>query len=115
MPMTRPEIQAAVLLRHRLVTRHGLTSEEATIAIVQRHRGEEGPHTHLVAAEATAALKEVTAEFRAVMEALRPAAEAAAAAVRAFLQAVRTAPHPVGRRRDRPAWQSPYGPARPRR
>ena len=113
--MTKPQAEAAMLLVHRLITRHGLTTEEAVTAVAQRHRGVEGPHTHLVTAEAQTVVKDTAAAFRAVAEALRPAAEAAAAAIRAFLEAVRTAPHLPGRRRDRPAWQSPYGPAQRRR
>lgn len=53
---------------------------------------------------------------QALTEAMKPAAEAAAQAMTAFQEAVQACPAtPPGRRRDRPAWQSPYGPARRRR
>ncbi|MGV9888358.1 hypothetical protein [Streptomyces sp. NPDC003395] len=47
--------------------------------------------------------------LRVAAEAARPAVDSAAAAFAAFAEAARQ--HPARRRYDRPAWQSPYGPA----
>ena len=53
---------------------------------------------------------------QAVAESVKPATEAAEQALAALQDAVQACPaDPPGRRRDRPAWQSPYGPARRRR
>ncbi|NED75343.1 hypothetical protein G3I51_24070 [Streptomyces sp. SID9944] len=62
---------------------------------------------------------ERAAHVRAVMEALgramKPVAKAAQQAAANLAQAVQQGrPAPSGRRLDRPAWQSPYGPARRR-
>ncbi|MEU3683736.1 hypothetical protein AB0E99_22750 [Streptomyces sp. NPDC030592] len=55
---------------------------------------------------------------RAFVRALQPVVQAAAATLRQLDEALRAAGHTPGgkpdRRRDRPAWQSPYGPP-PRR
>ncbi|WP_045563008.1 hypothetical protein [Streptomyces sp. FxanaA7] len=53
---------------------------------------------------------------RAYVQAVKPAMEAAAAAFAEVQKAVQHAnpPLPPGRRHDRPAWQSPYGPPRRR-
>ncbi|MGW5928051.1 hypothetical protein ACWF2L_17645 [Streptomyces anulatus] len=70
-------------------------------------------------------LEALQTAFRAAAEAYvrayAPVAAAMVKAVRAAAQAVRDAdayalaPPPSGRRRDRPAWQSPYGPPTRRR
>ncbi|MBD9721933.1 hypothetical protein PV755_09335 [Streptomyces caniscabiei] len=54
---------------------------------------------------------------RAYVQAMKPAMEAAAAAFAEVQKAVQHAnpPLPPGRRHDRPAWQSPYGPPQRRR
>lgn len=54
---------------------------------------------------------------RAYAQAVKPAMEAAARGIAEFQKAMQHVdpPLPPGRRRDRPAWQSPYGPARRRR
>ncbi|MFD5788633.1 hypothetical protein ACFWH1_18670 [Streptomyces sp. NPDC127037] len=105
---------AALILIGRLVRLHGLTTEEAVTAVAQRRRREDGPHTHLVVAEAHTVLAEAMAPIRTFMEAMRPVATAAAAAMAELARALQ----PIARRaatgRDRPAWASPYGPP-PRR
>lgn len=111
------EARAVMVLVFRLVQRYELTPQEASVAVGQRRRGETGPHTHLVAEEATALMRDMAAPFRAFLEAMRPAAEAAAAAMSELSRALRAAipQQPAGRPgRDRPAWASPYGPP-PRR
>lgn len=54
---------------------------------------------------------------RAYAQAVKPAVEAVAQGFAEIQKAMRhvNPPLPPGRRRDRPAWQSPYGPARRRR
>lgn len=54
---------------------------------------------------------------RAYTQAIRPAMEAAAKGLAEIQKAAQhvNPPLPPGRRHDRPAWQSPYGPARRRR
>ncbi|MFJ7592491.1 hypothetical protein ACIQZO_35000 [Streptomyces sp. NPDC097617] len=104
--------RAALILIGRLVKLHGLTVEEAVTAVAQRRRREDGPHTHLVVAEARAVMAEALAPVRAFMKALRPVIEASAAAMTELRSALRQAAPAA--RRDRPAWTSPYGPP-PRR
>jgi len=93
---------AALLLIRRLVKNHGLTVEEAVTAVTQRRQNETGPHTHLVAQEATAVVREAAAPLRAFAEAIRPALAAATAAMAELARALRTAttplpaPHPTG-------------------
>ncbi|WP_282084053.1 hypothetical protein [Streptomyces tendae] len=54
--------------------------------------------------------------FTESIETVRPRIEEAFQAIADCVQAVEhAAPPPPGRRRDRPAWQSPYGPPRRRR
>ena len=61
--------------------------------------------------EATMArLREVSESIQAMKAAFTSAAEAAAQGMAAFTEAMRQPARPVGR----PAWQSPYGPARRR-
>ncbi|MEU3826486.1 hypothetical protein AB0F36_14375 [Streptomyces sp. NPDC029080] len=56
----------------------------------------------------------LTALGRAMAEAVRPAADEAVRAIGALNQTVQQPTTPPGRRSDRPAWQSPYGPPRRR-
>ncbi|BBA98299.1 hypothetical protein RVR_4431 [Actinacidiphila reveromycinica] len=106
--------RAALVLIHRLVRRHGLSVEDAATAVAQRRRREDGPHTHLVVAEAHAVLAEAMAPIRTFMEAMRPVAKAAAAAMAELARALQPVARQVAAGRDRPAWASPYGPP-PRR
>ncbi|MCM1964862.1 hypothetical protein [Streptomyces sp. G1] len=102
----------------RLVQRHGLTAEEAATAVAQHSRGETGPHTPLIAAEAFVMLGEFTARLRAALiEAFAPAMERLAAGLAQLARNVQTlTEQDTGRRRsDRPAWVSPYGPPARRR
>lgn len=113
---TEHEARAAVVLMLRLVTRRGLTPQEASTAVDQVHRGETGPHTHLATMEAAQLLAEATAPVRAMLEALRPIAENAARAMAELARALApiTKQLATGNRGDRLAWVSPYGPP-PRR
>lgn len=114
-PQEAAEARVELLLISRLVGRHHLTADEATIAVGQHHRRETGPHTDLVAAEARALLDEGTAAIRRFLQALPPVAKAAAAAAADLERALQPVARPAaGRRRDRPTWASPYGPP-PRR
>lgn len=69
-----------------------------------------------------AAVEQLGSALRAWVEAVTPAVRAMAQALARAAEAARNAcpddyalaPPPVAPR-DRPAWQSPYGPARPRR
>ncbi|WNI31479.1 hypothetical protein [Streptomyces sp. ITFR-6] len=105
---------AALVLIRRLVRTHGLSVEDAATAVAQRRRREDGPHTHLVVAEAHAVLAEAMAPIRTFMEAMRPVAKAAAAAMAELARALQPVARQVATVRDRPAWASPYGPP-PRR
>lgn len=108
--------QAALLLASRLVRNRGLTPDEALLAVLQRRRGDTGPHTDLVAREAAAIVEEAAAPIRAFAAAMAPALNAACAAIRDLLASLHLPPahQPVKNRRDRPAWATPYGPP-PRR
>ncbi|MGW2170379.1 hypothetical protein ACWC1C_07585 [Streptomyces sp. NPDC001705] len=121
-PYTGRDAARALLVR-RLVDNHDLREDQAAAAVHAAEHGEEHEHLELVSAEARAAVAERAQELGRVvtdfMRALRPMAEAAAATLRQFAEALRTAgfttpDNKPARRRDRPAWQSPYGPP-PRR
>ncbi|MFF5495747.1 hypothetical protein [Streptomyces aquilus] len=80
------------------------------------------PATAVDPEQLRAAGEQLGAALRAWVEAVAPAVRAAAQALAQVAEAARSAqqseyvlapPRPA--RRDRPAWQSPYGPARPRR
>lgn len=112
-------LAAREVLTRRLVERHGLTRFTARRAVMAVEQGRDTPHADLVRAEAQAVMTPFAAAMQQLCERLRPAAEAWAKAMRAAADVVRAAqtaradeyalaPH------DRPAWQSPYGPA-PRR
>ncbi|WP_086780274.1 hypothetical protein [Streptomyces griseus] len=106
------DAQAALLVARRLVHNHGLTPDEALLAVLQRRRGDTGPHTGLVAQEANAIVEEAAAPIRAFATAMAPAVEAACTAIRELLNCLQLPPahQPVTNRRDRPAWATPYGP-----
>ncbi|MFJ2717442.1 hypothetical protein [Streptomyces sp. NPDC087437] len=111
---------ARALVALRLVDRHGLTPGTATSAVRAAANGEPNPHLDLVSAEAEAAAAEATQYGSHDLAALISAIQAATTAMKQFSEACRTVgPHPAyckpPRRRDRPAWQSPYGPAHRRR
>ncbi|WP_433856717.1 hypothetical protein [Streptomyces kronopolitis] len=115
--MTPDTARAALLVAQRLVARHGLTAQQALAAVAQAERGESGEHTDLVRTEAHALLAELAAALAPIREAFRRMAPAVKAAGAAMLQAaeqLRSSPASAGRR-DRPAWQSPYGPPARRR
>ncbi|MFF1962957.1 hypothetical protein ACFVW5_04915 [Streptomyces sp. NPDC058232] len=115
MPPEEASARAALLLTARLVQRHELTPQEASLAVEQARQKDTGPHTHLVTLEAMQVLREATAPIRATIEALRPIAEAAAAAMAELARALQpAAQQTTAARNDRPAWATPYGP-RPRR
>lgn len=106
---------ASLVLIRRLVRNHSLTVEEAVTAVAQRRRREDGPHTHLVVAEAQAVVAEASSPIRALMEAMRPLFKAASAAMTELACALQPiARQTLAAHRDRPAWASPYGPP-PRR
>lgn len=115
-----PREAARVVLVRRLVDHHQLTVDEALTAVLQAEEGATGPHTDLARTEAAAIVHAVVGPIRdRIQEALRamiPALEAAAAGFRKACAALNQAqyalapPPAPGRRPDRPAWQSPYGP-----
>jgi hypothetical protein len=120
----RARLAAREVLTRRLVEHHGLTRFTARRAVVAVEEGRETSHADLVRAEAAEVLRPFVEAFQQIREQLRPAAEAWAATWRAFADHIRRSglttqddyalapPRPSPK--DRPAWQSPYGPA-PRR
>lgn len=120
-PVTlKPRVAARVVLVRRLVDLHGLAVDEAHTAVRQAEHGQDGPHADLVRAEAAAVIEQALAPIRqriadaieALIPAMRKVAEGFQAACTVINQAqYALAPPPApGRRPDRPAWQSPYGP-----
>ncbi|WP_031104303.1 hypothetical protein [Streptomyces sp. NRRL S-146] len=117
---------AHAMLVLRLVDNHGLTPPAAEAAVRAAHTGEPTEHSELVAAEARAAAAEMGQQLTQTVvhlfQAMQPALQAAAAAARKFAEALQQAskddyelaPPPI-RPKDRPAWQSPYGPPPTRR
>ncbi|WP_369214423.1 hypothetical protein [Streptomyces flavofungini] len=120
------------LLIARLVDNHGLTRLSAYSAVLAVEQGRDSRYAHLVRAEARAVVDETVQRIRAAMQ---PAMEAAAHALRAMAEALQQAAGavrsgewvdtngdpvqaperprpPLPRRQGRPAWQTPYGPAR---
>ncbi|MET8818495.1 hypothetical protein [Streptomyces rochei] len=112
---------ARAVLVSRLVDR-GLEPAEAAAAVRAAETGQPTEHLELLSAEARAAAAEagqrVGQLLVAFVRALQPVVQAAAAVLRQLDEALRTAGHTASSgkldRRDRPAWQSPYGPP-PRR
>ncbi len=106
------------ILIRRLVDRHGLTRMTARHAVIAVEEGRTSDRTELVQAEACAVMAETMQQIR---EAFRPMAESMIEAFKQLVQAFERlgvtaeAGSAPGRRRDRPAWQSPYGPPRRRR
>ncbi|MBU5946768.1 hypothetical protein [Streptomyces sp. PAM3C] len=102
----------------RLVDDHGLTPDTAAAAVHAVETGQPTEHQHLVTAAARAVAAELAQRigqfFDAFTRALEPMARAAAAAARQLDEALRAVGHAAssrrGGRRDRKAWQSPYGP-----
>ncbi|MGA4896722.1 hypothetical protein ACPCAJ_01985 [Streptomyces griseoincarnatus] len=102
----------------RLVDDHGLTPDTAAAAVHAVETGQPTEHQHLVTAAARAVAAELAQRigqlFDAFTRALEPMARAAAAAARQLDEALRAVGHTAsnrrGGRRDRKAWQSPYGP-----
>lgn len=124
-PVTPPRANGRNALIQRLIDRHGLDADTARAAVLDAERGHDTEHARLAAREARAAMDEIHTHFRAGFRAL---AERVTEQVRhvseqfaQLKEAIQQLPEPACtahgkpvRRRDRPAWQSPYGPA-PRR
>lgn len=119
-PPVRPRPNGRSILVERLVDRHGLTPEQAREAVWAVEYGQVGEHAELAATEAQTAAGEMLASMRA---AFRPMLERVAAQFKQIAEAFEQLRQTVAcddhskpaPRRDRPAWQSPYGPARRRR
>lgn len=118
-PVVRRPVAGRDVLTRRLIDRHDLTPEEARDAVLAVDRGEGGVHAELVAAEARAIAAEMTARIRI---ALQPMAEAAINTLKQLSESLAQLRQAglcdndgkPARRRDRPAWQTPYGPPRRR-
>lgn len=109
---------AALGLARRLVDRHGLTPADAARAVSRYAYGKTSEHTDLVRAESQALLAEIFVPIckamNDLMAGLAPAFKALGeAAVRAgkAMQDDYQLVQGVSRASDRPAWQSPHGPA----
>lgn len=112
------------LLVRRLVENHDLTRTTARRAIIAAEARRTTSHTPLVHAEARTAadeaMRSVRAAFRPMVETMAETMKELKAAFERMRAAVPAATCPCpdsrsGRRTDRPAWQSPYGPATRRR
>lgn len=110
-------VDAREILIRRLVDLHGLTRLTARHAVLATERGDSSERADLVRAEAHAVAAEmaqrIRVAFQPMIEALRQLGES----IKQLQQQVpelAEAARPA-RPRDRPAWQSPYGPARRRR
>lgn len=113
--LTAEQAQACVILARRLVDRHHLTAEQAVTAAVQAALHEDGPHADLARQEAAAILAEIGKAMAPFVDAFRRMAGAAAKAAQGMRLPIKP---PAGHQvhpalpavRERPAWQSPYGP-----
>ncbi|MDX3507439.1 hypothetical protein PV755_00630 [Streptomyces caniscabiei] len=116
----RARLAAREVLTRRLVEQHGLTRFTARRAVIAVEEGRDTPHADLVRAEAAEVVRPLVEAFQQIREQLRPAVEAWAATWRAFAEHIRRVgfasqdDYALAPPQDRPAWQSPYGPA-PRR
>lgn len=120
----RARLAAREVLTRRLVEHHGLTRFTARRAVIAVEQGCDTPHADLVRTEAAEALRPFVEAFHQIREQLRPTLEGWAAVWRSFAEHVRRSglaaqddyalapPRPSPK--ERPAWQSPYGPP-PRR
>jgi len=99
------------MLARRISDRHDLPQESALQAVRDAERGISTDHTDLVKAEAQTLISESVDRIRV---ALRPVLSNLAAALQHLRAAVPCDDRPGPARRDRRAWQSPYGPP-PRR
>lgn len=104
-------------LAQRLIDRHDMDPLDAALAVWNFMRGIDGPHTELVRAEGRELLAEIfapmTKALQELMAAVAPAFKAAVEAVQRASTAVQSDYVLVSaaKTRDRPAWQSPHGPA----
>lgn len=111
---------ARQVLIGRLVERHGLTRMTARHAVLAAERGSTSERAELVRIETRLIVQEMTEQIRA---AFLPLLQRVAEQVKQIQEAFRHLPEATGCNdcskpappRDRPAWQSPYGPARRRR
>lgn len=112
----------AVLVR-RLADRHGLSREDALAAVLLAEQHLDGPHAAMASAAIEDALAPVRRSITEMVDVLLPAIRALGKAAHAAMASrpgdwVLSSPpleddaaHPPAHRpRDRPAWQSPYGP-----
>ncbi|MEV5368968.1 hypothetical protein AB0N12_06345 [Streptomyces albogriseolus] len=116
-PFTGGHLAAREAVVRRLVDDHGLTPDDALASVHAVLTGRPTEHQHLVTAAARAVSAELAQRlgqlFDAFARALEPMARAAAAAARHLDEALRAVGHTAssrGGRRDRKAWESPYGP-----
>lgn len=117
--MTAIEARARLLIAARLMRTYALGPAEALTAVDEARAGLDGVHAHLARAEAREVLDEMTGplvrQMRDMAEAVAPVLQVIGATMRRLAQQLHTArrddyalapPRP----RDRPSWQSPYGP-----
>lgn len=107
-----PTSRAHNVLVRRLADRHDLPHVRAHFAVRRAALGIPDEHTELVHAEVHALLLEFTATVNHHLATLARAFATLGQAATRAASPVRAACRPT---LDRPAWQSPYGPARTRR
>lgn len=109
--------QLRAVLIGRLVDRYGLDQDTAEAAADDALAHIPSEYSSIVAAEAAAISSEAVAAlirqlgqlWQALQPAIRQIVQSLNAAVEQVDRCAEYQPQP-GRRRDRPAWQSPYGP-----
>ncbi|MEC3995044.1 hypothetical protein VSR01_16485 [Actinacidiphila sp. DG2A-62] len=107
-----PTSRAHNLLVRGLADRHGLGLLEAHFAVRRAALGIPDEHTELVHAEAHALLLEFTTAVNHHLATLARAFATLGQAATRAAASMQAAPRPSP---ERPAWQSPHGPARTRR
>lgn len=107
-PDARERTRAAITAR--LIEQHGLTEDQAALAVEQASTGIPGEHSGLVTAVALAMFAEQWGQLcQAVQPVLQQFAQAFTAAMKQATQYAEIVSPPAAA--DRPAWQSPHGPA----
>ncbi|MEY9837413.1 hypothetical protein [Streptacidiphilus sp. EB103A] len=93
----------------RLIERHGLTENQATLAVDQVAEGIQGEHTAFVGPAVLSLFAEQWAQlWQAVQPVLQQFVQAFTAAMKQATQYAEIITPPAAA--DRPAWQSPHGP-----
>lgn len=104
-PSPRERTRAAITAR--LIDQHGLTADQAALAMEQADAGTRGEHSGLVT---TVALGMFTEQWGQLWQAVQPVFQQLVQAFNAAMEQASQYAEITAPKSDRPAWQSPHGP-----